>query len=132
MTNYQLTLLFQAFNEGNLEEVLKHIHPEAEWHIFGDASLPIAEYNKGLENILGFFGRLGQHMNITINEPETIYRNEQQPEKVLIQGICGGIIPTTGKSFECPFTDTMTLDANGKILKYERLLDTLQIYLAFN
>ncbi len=131
MTDQQLFDLFKAFNDGNLQAVLPHIHPEAEWQIFGDNALPILEYNKGIDNILAFFQKLAVNMDMTVNEPGIIYRSEAFPNKVLISGKCAAKVYKTNKTYNVPFVDTMTLAPNGQILKYERLMDTLQTYFAF-
>lgn len=126
--NYQLTeQLYTDFAEGNLEAVFARIHEDVDWIIQGDPKeIPISGVFKGHEEVMDLFKNLFGVLDISQNYPDQILING---DVVAAIGSVQSTVRATGKPHSTRFVDLMTF-ANGKIVRYERMFDTLGLYRA--
>ena len=120
--------VYAAFGSGNVPGVLEKLHSDALWIDPGYPEIPYAGKRKGKEDIAGFFGQMGAHIQFTRFEPQVFLRDGGT---VIVRGFFAGKGVKTGKTCESEWVMIWKVE-EGKVREYQAFVDTFKVAQALN
>jgi ketosteroid isomerase-like protein len=106
---------YEAFGKGDIESVIGMNAPDSVW-VVHTAGSPLAGEYKGHDAIGGFFGLVGEHIEITRFELAPI---AAEGDTVVAQGVQTDTAKKTGKTVSGPLVHIFTFGPDGKVTRFE-------------
>ena len=124
MTNTEIVKgMFEAFNRGDIGQVLNSLADNVEWVVPGPSSIPFAGRYKGRDGVTGFFTKLADSTEL---DPIQIDQYVEQGGVVVALGSSNGRSKELQKSQRTNFAMAFTL-SGGKVTKFEEYIDTAAV-----
>lgn len=111
---------YQAFQSGNIEELLQLFADDIEWMGNDIDNVPFSRDYHGKQDVAQFFAQLNQAQEAQRFEPREMIA---EGDRVVVTGYANWTVRATGKSYEYPWVHLFTL-RDGKVTKFEQFFDT--------
>ncbi len=120
--------IYEAFGLGNVPAILEKLDENVEWETrIPVEGVPWLQPRRGRDNIAGFFASLAP-LEFKRFEPETFF---ESGDKVFV--LIALDITTQGKDYSFPLEGHLwQFDAAGKVVKFDHVTDTAQMWRAAN
>jgi uncharacterized protein len=120
--------IYEAFGRRDFDAVLEHFGPTIEWVAAVNSPLSDRSPYRGLEEVReGVFMRIAAGFErLTVRIDELF----EAGDRVVALGFYDGIYRANGKPFEAQVAHIWTL-VNGKAVKFQQYVDTLQLAESF-
>ncbi len=111
---------YQAFQSGNIEELLQLFADDIEWMGNDIDNVPFSRDYHGKQDVAQFFAQLNQAQEAQRFEPREMIA---EGDRVVVTGYAKWNVRATGKSYEYPWVHLFTL-RDGKVTRFEQFFDT--------
>ena len=123
-TNIELAQsIYDYFNQGNNQAVFDILADDVTYVVPGSPGVPYAGTFNGKKEVGGFYQLLMETLQYTSFD---ITSFTPDGDRVIVQGLFGGIAKPTGKNFQTDWIMIWTFN-NGKVKHHQTFLDSYNI-----
>lgn len=120
--------MYDAFSKGDIQTILNHLSPDAEWTSPGPSIVPYFGTFRGREGVMKFFQALG---GTQTNQKLTTEDLIAQGNKVVTVGRYAADITATGKRVDTMICHVFTVE-DGKVTRFLDFTDSAQVADAYS
>ena len=115
--------MYAAFGSGDVQTILDHVAPDAEWINHGPTTIPYAGSRKGTAQIREFFQAIADSTTAgRVNARDFIARGDM----VIATGRYTAKVRNTGADIDTPIAHFFTV-RDGKVTRWEGYSDTAHV-----
>ena len=121
--------LYQCFNKGDIQGILKRLDRDCIWEVMGNnKEIPYAGIYHGPDDVKGFFEKLNKNTETREMKPEHYFEDGRT---VYVTGHWIASVKKNNKPISTMWLMTMEFNDDGRVVHFRDCYDTLAVANAF-